>query len=106
MPSKPKGGSKSGGKGKAAAAADAKPAARQQKQQEEEEEQEEVFEQGENVLAKDSGELYDAKVKVLGELVDHHVEEEEKEMFPKMKELKLDLQALGEEMAARAAELQ
>jgi hemerythrin superfamily protein len=54
----------------------------------------------------DPGEdLYDAKVKVLGELVDHHVEEEEEEMFPKMKELKLDLQALGQELAARAAEL-
>jgi hemerythrin superfamily protein len=50
--------------------------------------------------------LYDAKVKVLGELVDHHVEEEEKEMFPKMRALKLDLSALGQEMAARAAQLQ
>jgi hemerythrin superfamily protein len=50
--------------------------------------------------------LYDAKVKVLGEMVEHHVEEEEEEMFPKMRELKLDLQALGQELAARAAELQ
>ncbi|MFC0254049.1 hemerythrin domain-containing protein [Massilia consociata] len=50
--------------------------------------------------------LYDAKVKVLGEMVEHHVEEEEKEMFPKMRELKLDLEALGQELAARAAELQ
>ena len=59
------------------------------------------------IMEMDPGDdLYDAKVKVLGELVDHHVEEEEKEMFPKMKELKLDLQALGQEMAARAAELQ
>jgi len=50
--------------------------------------------------------LYDAKVKVLGELVEHHVEEEEKEMFPKLRELKLDLARLGAEMAARAKEIQ
>ena len=50
-------------------------------------------------------ELYDAKVKVLGEQIEHHVEEEEEEMFPKVRKLKLDLQALGQEMAARRDEL-
>ena len=29
--------------------------------------------------------LYDAKIKVLSELIEHHVEEEEDEMFPKLK---------------------
>jgi len=43
-------------------------------------------------------ELYDAKVTVLSEQIDHHVEEEEKEMFPKVKKAKLDLEALGEHM--------
>jgi hemerythrin superfamily protein len=50
-------------------------------------------------------ELYDAKVKVLGEQIDHHVGEEEEEMFPKVRKLGIDLAALGEEMAARKDEL-
>ncbi|OON63373.1 hemerythrin [Massilia sp. KIM] len=49
--------------------------------------------------------LFDAKVKVLGEQVEHHVEEEEKEMFPKVRKMDLDLKSIGQEMAARADEI-
>lgn len=50
--------------------------------------------------------LYDAKVKVLSELIDHHVNEEETEMFPKARKAKLDLDALGAEIAARKEQVE
>jgi hemerythrin superfamily protein len=53
------------------------------------------------ILEMDPGEdLYDAKVKVLSEQIEHHVEEEEGEMFPKVRKSGVDLVALGEEMEA------
>jgi hemerythrin superfamily protein len=53
----------------------------------------------------ESDDYFDAKVKVLSEEVDHHIKEEEEELFPKVRKADMDLDALGEQLAARKKEL-
>ena len=51
---------------------------------------------------------YEAKVKVLGEQIEHHVKEEEARMegiFAQARKAGLDMDTLGDRMAARKAEL-
>jgi hypothetical protein len=58
--------------------------------------------------AGESDEYFDAKVKVLQEEIEHHVEEEEKRMeglFAQARKAGLDMDALGEQLAARKQEL-
>jgi len=53
-------------------------------------------------------EFYDAKVKVLSEQIEHHVEEEERRMdgmFSQARKAGLDMDALGDRLRARKAEL-
>ncbi len=50
-------------------------------------------------------EYFDAKVKVLSEMIKHHVNEEEKRMFPKARGSSMDLQSLGKQLAERKGQL-
>jgi hemerythrin-like domain-containing protein len=47
---------------------------------------------------KPSDPMFDAKVTVLGEQIEHHVKEEESEMFPKTRKSKVDLDDLGRQL--------
>ena len=56
-------------------------------------------------LASPGDDHYDAKVTVLGEMIDHHVKEEEGEMFPKARKA-TDTEAVGILLAARKVDLE
>ena len=49
--------------------------------------------------------FFDARVNVLAEYIDHHVTEEEDEIFPKCRKSTMDLVSLGAVMALRKQEL-
>jgi hypothetical protein len=53
-------------------------------------------------------EYYDARVTVLSEMIKHHVKEEEQRdgMFAKARQSEMDLEQLGEQLAARKAQLE
>ena len=54
---------------------------------------------------KPADELFDAKVTVLGEWVNHHIREEQTQMFPLVRKSELDLRELADVMRKRKQEL-
>jgi hemerythrin-like domain-containing protein len=53
-----------------------------------------------------SDERYRPTFTVLGEYVNHHIREEEKEIFPKARKTDIDLAGLGQQLTARKAEVE
>ncbi|NIJ07831.1 hypothetical protein FHS31_001441 [Sphingomonas vulcanisoli] len=64
---------------------------------------------GQIAQMKGTEELYKSKIHVLGEQTIHHIDEEDEELFEEMKEAheagKIDLDAIGEQLRSRQAEL-
>jgi len=61
----------------------------------------------EQIASSDAGdELFAARVKVLSEYVEHHVQEEESTIFSKARKADFDLVELGQQLESRKAELE
>ena len=52
-----------------------------------------------------SDEMFDAKMQVLQEQIEHHVKEEETEFFPKIQKTDMDLKGIGQEITVRKKQL-
>ncbi|GAC1603071.1 MAG: hemerythrin domain-containing protein [Ramlibacter sp.] len=50
-------------------------------------------------------EIYDAKVTVLGEYIEHHAKQESQAMFPEIRKCGIDLGLLGDQLRVRRKEL-
>ena len=55
--------------------------------------------------ARASDSHYDARVKVLGEYIRHHVKEEENELFPACRKSDMDMAEIGSRLQKRKAQL-
>lgn len=53
-----------------------------------------------------SDEMFDARMQVLQEQIEHHVDEEEKKLFPQIQKTDMDLKGVGRQLAERKEELQ
>ena len=52
-----------------------------------------------------SDSFYDARVKVLGEQIEHHVKDEEHELFPACRKAEMDMKELGKRLQHRKEQL-